>query len=80
MGGGRCVGRPSRGTRDQGRSGQGGFDDSYRLLVIDDLDGNQLFFTYPNEPAPGKIASDEAYSSSPAGSRDNSGGVTLQFP
>jgi hypothetical protein len=43
--------------------------------VIDDLDGNQLFFNYPNEPAPGKIAR-----SSPAGSRDNGGGVTLQFP
>ena len=23
----------------------------YRLLVIDDPDGNQLFFNYPNEPA-----------------------------
>jgi catechol 2,3-dioxygenase-like lactoylglutathione lyase family enzyme len=23
----------------------------YRLLVIDDLDGNQLFFNYPNETA-----------------------------
>jgi catechol 2,3-dioxygenase-like lactoylglutathione lyase family enzyme len=23
----------------------------YRLLVVDDLDGNQLFFNYPNEPA-----------------------------
>ena len=22
----------------------------YRLLVIEDLDGNQLFFNYPNEP------------------------------
>jgi uncharacterized glyoxalase superfamily protein PhnB len=22
----------------------------YRLLVVDDLDGNQLFFNYPNEP------------------------------
>jgi uncharacterized glyoxalase superfamily protein PhnB len=22
----------------------------YRLLVVDDLDGNQLFFPYPNEP------------------------------
>jgi len=22
----------------------------YRLLVIDDPDGNQLFFNYPNEP------------------------------
>jgi catechol 2,3-dioxygenase-like lactoylglutathione lyase family enzyme len=27
-----------------GRSG-------YRLLVVEDLDGNQLFFNYPNEPA-----------------------------
>ena len=25
----------------------------YKLLVIDDLDGNQLFFNYPHEPAPG---------------------------
>jgi uncharacterized glyoxalase superfamily protein PhnB len=32
----------------------------YRLLVIDDLDGNQLFFNYPAETAPGKIARDEA--------------------
>ena len=24
----------------------------YRLLVVDDPDGNQLFFNYPNEPAP----------------------------
>src|SRR3984957_20427320 len=32
----------------------------YRLLVVDDLDGNQLFFNYPNEPASGKIARDEA--------------------
>jgi catechol 2,3-dioxygenase-like lactoylglutathione lyase family enzyme len=23
----------------------------YRLLVVDDPDGNQLFFNYPNEPA-----------------------------
>ena len=22
----------------------------YRLLVVDDLDGNQLYFNYPNEP------------------------------
>jgi uncharacterized glyoxalase superfamily protein PhnB len=29
----------------------------YRLLVIDDLDGNQLF-NYPNETASGKIAGD----------------------
>ena len=26
----------------------------YRLLVVDDLDGNQLFFNYPNEKASGK--------------------------
>jgi len=24
----------------------------YRLLVVDDPDGNQLFFNYPHEPAP----------------------------
>src|SRR5580700_272442 len=35
----------------------------YRLLVIDDPDGNQLFFNYPAETAPGKIARDEAESS-----------------
>jgi catechol 2,3-dioxygenase-like lactoylglutathione lyase family enzyme len=28
----------------------------YRLLVVDDLDGNQLFFNYPNETASDKIA------------------------
>jgi len=32
----------------------------YRLLVVDDPDGNQLFFNYPNESASGKIARDEA--------------------
>jgi catechol 2,3-dioxygenase-like lactoylglutathione lyase family enzyme len=32
----------------------------YRLLVVDDPDGNQLFFNYPNEAASGKIARDEA--------------------
>jgi catechol 2,3-dioxygenase-like lactoylglutathione lyase family enzyme len=32
----------------------------YRLLVVDDPDGNQLFFNYPNETASGKIAIDEA--------------------
>jgi len=32
----------------------------YRLLVVDDLDGNQLFFNYPNEAASGKTAGDEA--------------------
>jgi uncharacterized glyoxalase superfamily protein PhnB len=26
----------------------------YRLLVVDDPDGNQLFFNYPAETAPGK--------------------------
>src|SRR6202047_3933368 len=36
----------------------------YRLLVVDDPDGNQLFFNYPNETASGKIAREEAYSSS----------------
>ena len=35
----------------------------YRLLVVDDPDGNQLFFKYPNEKnetASGKIAREEA--------------------
>jgi hypothetical protein len=32
----------------------------YRILVVDDLDGNQLFFNYPNETASDKIAGDEA--------------------
>jgi catechol 2,3-dioxygenase-like lactoylglutathione lyase family enzyme len=32
----------------------------YRLLVVDDLDGNQLFFNYPSETASGQIARDEA--------------------
>ena len=32
----------------------------YRLLVVDDLDGNQLFFNYPSETASGTIARDEA--------------------
>src|ERR1700730_14864884 len=32
----------------------------YRLLVVDDHDGNQLFFNYPNETASGKIAREEA--------------------
>jgi uncharacterized glyoxalase superfamily protein PhnB len=30
----------------------------YRLLVVDDPDGNQLFFNYPNETASAKIAKD----------------------
>ena len=32
----------------------------YRLLVVDDPDGNQLFFNYPSEIAPAKIVRDEA--------------------
>src|SRR5271165_5409825 len=32
----------------------------YRLLVVDDPDGNQLFFNYPNQTASSKNASDEA--------------------
>ena len=32
----------------------------YRLLVVDDPDGNQLFFNYPAETASGKIAGAEA--------------------
>jgi uncharacterized glyoxalase superfamily protein PhnB len=32
----------------------------YRLLVVDDPDGNQLFFNYPSEAASSKIARDEA--------------------
>jgi catechol 2,3-dioxygenase-like lactoylglutathione lyase family enzyme len=35
----------------------------YRLLVVDDPDGNQLFFNYPAETAYGKVAGDEAESS-----------------
>ena len=31
----------------------------YRLLVVDDPDGNQLFFNYPNETASGEIVRDE---------------------
>ena len=33
---------------------------AYRLLVVDDPDGNQLFFNYPDEAASGKTAGDEA--------------------
>ena len=32
----------------------------YRLLVVDDLDGNQLFFNYPSETASARVARDEA--------------------
>ena len=31
----------------------------YRLLVVDDPDGNQLFFNYPGETASGKIGGEE---------------------
>ena len=31
----------------------------YRLLVVDDPDGNQLLFNYPSETASGKTAGDE---------------------
>jgi catechol 2,3-dioxygenase-like lactoylglutathione lyase family enzyme len=31
----------------------------YRVLVIDDLDGNQLFFNYPNESASSDTARNE---------------------
>ena len=31
----------------------------YRLLVVDDPDGNQLFFNYPSDTASGKIVRDE---------------------
>jgi catechol 2,3-dioxygenase-like lactoylglutathione lyase family enzyme len=32
----------------------------YRLLVVDDPDGNQLFFNYPSETASRKTSADEA--------------------
>jgi catechol 2,3-dioxygenase-like lactoylglutathione lyase family enzyme len=32
----------------------------YRLLVVDDPDGNQLFFNYPHETASGSTVRDEA--------------------
>jgi len=32
----------------------------YRLLVVDDPDGNQLFFNYPNETASGDTVRNEA--------------------
>jgi catechol 2,3-dioxygenase-like lactoylglutathione lyase family enzyme len=32
----------------------------YRLLVVDDPDGNQLFFNYPNDAASDKIVIEEA--------------------
>ncbi len=32
----------------------------YPTLVVDDLDGNQLFFNYPSETASGQIVRDEA--------------------
>ncbi len=32
----------------------------YRLLVVDDPDGNQLYFNYPNETASGRNVADAA--------------------
>jgi catechol 2,3-dioxygenase-like lactoylglutathione lyase family enzyme len=32
----------------------------YRLLVVDDPDGNQLLFNYPNAPDASKVAEDKA--------------------
>ena len=32
----------------------------YRLLVVDDPDGNQLFFNYPSETVQGKLLTDAA--------------------
>jgi len=32
----------------------------YRLLVVEDPDGNQLFFNYPGETAPGKTGAGQA--------------------
>jgi catechol 2,3-dioxygenase-like lactoylglutathione lyase family enzyme len=37
----------------------------YRLLVVDDPDGNQLLFNYPSDTASGKPAADEVAPSSP---------------
>ncbi len=31
----------------------------YRLLIVDDPDGNQLFFNYPSETGSGEIAKDK---------------------
>lgn len=36
----------------------------YRLLVVDDPDGNQLFFNYPNETGSGETAAGQAVSRS----------------
>jgi hypothetical protein len=51
----RCA-RSWRSRAFRSRKVRGG----YRFLVVDDPDGNQLFFNYPNEIASGKIAIDEA--------------------
>jgi uncharacterized glyoxalase superfamily protein PhnB len=32
----------------------------YRVLVVNDPDGNQLFFNYPSDAAPGKIVRNES--------------------
>ncbi len=44
--GARCVARRVRSPRRSRQGRRWG----YRLLVVEDLDGNQLFFNYPNEP------------------------------
>jgi uncharacterized glyoxalase superfamily protein PhnB len=44
----------------------------YRLLVIDDPDGNQLFFNYPSETSSGKILGDQPrHTSRPARNSQN---------
>ena len=52
---GRRAGCAARRIRGQGRSGQGWFV-GLPASVVDDLDGNQLFFNYPSETASGKSA------------------------
>jgi catechol 2,3-dioxygenase-like lactoylglutathione lyase family enzyme len=42
----RCVARRIRIPRRPRQEGHWG----YRVLMVEDLDGNQLFFNYPNEP------------------------------
>ena len=32
----------------------------YRLLVVDDLDGNQIFFNHPEETTSGKTGKEQA--------------------
>ena len=52
----------------------------YRLLVVDDPDGNQLFFNYPAETASGKMLDVKNNRSTRlAGTRDSGSGVPPQF-